>query len=215
MEDFLQQIRDDHHNFDKGILSDHVGNEPFSLFHDWYKEAFDSKQDEAHAFSISTVNVEGKPSSRVVYLKELNDDGFIFFTNYNSQKGKDLEENPFASALFFWNKLERQVRIEGKVEKVSTEISDAYFASRPRGSQLGAWASQQSEKLDNRATLEERLKELAVRFPAEVPRPPHWGGYCIVPHLVEFWQGRPSRLHDRIIFEKQQENSWSVYRKNP
>lgn len=215
MEEFLKQLRDDHHNFDKGILSDHVGNNPFNLFHDWYKIAFESKQPEAHAMAISTVNTEGKPSSRIVYLKELNEEGLVFFTNYSSHKGNDLSSNPFASSLFFWHTLEQQIRIEGTVKKADDVVSDAYFASRPRGSQLGAWASHQSEHLDSRETLEKRLHELANQFPETVPRPPHWGGYVLVPSYFEFWQGRPSRLHDRIIFEKTDLGSWNVYRLNP
>jgi pyridoxamine 5'-phosphate oxidase len=214
MEEFLDQIRNDHHNFDKGMLSDHVGDDPIAFFRSWYKEAFDKKQPEAHAMSVSTVGATGMPSSRIVYLKELNDSGFVFFTNYASQKGTDLKTNNQACALFFWHELERQVRIEGLVSQISEAESDAYFQSRPRGSQLGAWASHQSEKLDSRAELETRLTELAAKFPNEVPRPPHWGGYVLVPELIEFWQGRPSRLHDRIIFQKENE-SWNIYRKNP
>ena len=217
MEDFLQQIRDDHHNFDKGILSDHVGNDPFAFFHKWFKEAFDSRQEEAQAMSVSTVDSAGKPSSRIVYLKELTEEGFVYFTNYGSQKGRELEQNPHSCALFFWNVLERQVRIEGTTVKASDAVSDAYFASRPRGSQLGAWASEQSAPLESREALESRVADLAARFPGAVPRPPHWGGYVLIPQLVEFWQGRPSRLHDRIIFEKSETpgNGWQVFRKNP
>ncbi len=214
MEDFLQAMRDDHHSFDKGVLSDHVGNDPFAFFRVWYKEAFDSTQAEPHAMSITTVDELHKPSSRIVYLKELIDEGFVYYTNYASQKGKDLLKNPNSCALFFWNVLERQVRIEGITVKVDEATSDAYFASRPRGSQLGAWASQQSELLESRELLETRLLELNERFPEEVPRPPHWGGYILVPEKIEFWQGRPSRLHDRIVFEKQND-SWAVFRKNP
>ncbi len=216
MEDFLRKIRDDHHNFDKGVLSDHVGNDPFAFFRQWYKEAFDSAnaQSEPHAMSVTTVSAAGKPSSRIVYLKELTDEGFVYFTNYSSQKGHELETNPHSCALFFWNALERQVRIEGITIKADEAVSDAYFATRPRGSQLGAWASHQSEMLESREVLEMRVEELSRRFPDEVPRPPHWGGYVLIPEHIEFWQGRPSRLHDRIVFEKT-DDQWMVFRKNP
>ena len=214
MDDFLEAIRNDHHNFDKGKLSDHFGDNPSELFKKWYKEAFDSAQAEPHAMSLSTVSEDGKPTSRIVYLKELAEDGFVFYTNYKSEKGKHLESNPNACILFFWNVLEREVRIEGKATKVSAELSDEYFASRPRGSQLGAWASYQSDVLEERAELELRLIELAKKYPNEVPRPPHWGGYVIEAQKLEFWQGRPSRLHDRIVFEKEKD-SWTIYRKNP
>jgi pyridoxamine 5'-phosphate oxidase len=214
MEDFLHSMRNDHHNFDKGALSDHVGNDPLAFFRTWYKEAFDSAQAEPHAMSIATVNPAGKPSSRIVYLKEFSEEGFVFYTNYHSHKGKDLTQNPAVCALFFWNVLERQVRIEGVAHKIDEATSDAYFASRPRESQLGAWASHQSDLLENRELLQTRLEALSEKFPTQVPRPPHWGGYFIVPELIEFWQGRPSRLHDRIVFEKQND-SWTVFRKNP
>lgn len=214
MEDFLQQIRDDHSNFDKGELSGHVGNDPFSFFRQWYKEAFDSGQSAANAMSVSTVDKESRPSSRIVYLKELTDEGFVFFTNYNSQKGENIAHNPYACALFFWDALERQVRIEGKTIKVDAQVSDAYFASRPRASQLGAWASHQSEILESRSELEARITTLNQHFPEAVPRPPYWGGYVIIPEKIEFWQGRPSRLHDRIVFEKH-DKEWLVFRKNP
>ena len=214
MDDFLEAIRNDHHNFDKGKLSDHFGDNPLNLFRNWYKEAFDSIQAEPHAMSLSTVSEAGKPTSRIVYLKELAEDGFVFYTNYNSEKAKNLESNPNACILFFWNVLEREVRIEGIATKVSADRSDEYFASRPRGSQLGAWASYQSDVLEDRSELELRLIELAKKYPNEVPRPPHWGGFVIEPLKLEFWQGRPSRLHDRIVFEKEND-SWKIYRKNP
>lgn len=214
MEDFLQQIRNDHSSFDKGKLNEMTGNDPLSFFRIWYKEAF-NKQPERHAMSVSTASPEGKPSSRIVYLKELNAEGFVFYTNYNSEKGKELEENPAIAALFFWPELERQVRIEGITRKVSAAESDEYFASRPRASQIGAWASHQSEVLESREQLEKRIYELAEQFPGNVPRPPHWGGYIIIPEKIEFWQGRPSRLHDRIVFEKDKANNWNIYRKNP
>lgn len=214
MEEFLEQIRNDHHNFDKGRISDHVPGDPFVFFHDWYKQAFDSTEREPNAMVLSTVDENHKPSSRILYLKELDKEGFIFYTNYNSHKGKNLLQNKQASLLFFWPTLERQIRIEGSVSKVPTAMSDAYFATRPRGSQLGAWASHQSETLETRSELEARSFELAEKFPLDVPRPPHWGGYILLPEHFEFWQGRPSRLHDRICYKKQGD-SWDIHRLNP
>lgn len=214
MEDFLEQIKNDHREFDHGKLEGFFGNRPFDLFNEWYKEAFDSGQLEPNAFVLSTVDDQLRPSSRVLYLKELTGESFVFYTNYNSHKGKDLEGNPNASMLFFWPGKERQIRIDGTVEKVSDETSDEYFATRPRGSQVGAWASSQSELLEDRDVLENRVVEFAARFPAMVPRPPHWGGYHLKARVVEFWQGRPSRLHDRIVFELEND-IWNIYRKNP
>ena len=213
MDNFLDQVRKDHHQFDKGRLEEHVGNEPFRLFSQWLEEATE-KCNEANAMSLSTIGPDNYPASRIVYLKELSEGGFIFYTNYHSDKGRQIEANPNVHLLFFWPELERQISIYGTAEKVSAERSDAYFQSRPRGSKLGAWASHQSDRLENRSELEQRLTELSAKYPAEVPRPEHWGGYSVVPHRVEFWQGRPSRLHDRIVFEKAGE-SWHIYRKNP
>ena len=215
MEDFLQHIRDDHHSFDKGTLSDHIGSDPIAFFKTWFQEVIEKNIIEPHAMHISTVDANAIPTSRVVFLKEIIDEQFIFYTNYLSKKGNDMLQNDNVSALFFWPTLERQIRIEGKVSKVSESLSDAYFESRPRSSKLGAWASQQSEKLVNRHELEERVLEYAKLYPDFVPRPPHWGGYAIKPTRLEFWQGRPSRLHDRMIFEKNNENTWDVFRLNP
>ncbi len=217
MDDFLKQIRDDHHNFDKGQLNDHIGNDPFAFFHQWFKEAYEAKQPEDNAFVLSTVNENFQPSSRILYLKELDEQGFIFYTNYSSQKGSELSLHPKASMVFFWHQLERQVRIEGLVEKIDSSISDAYFASRPRASKLGAWASHQSQSLENRDELMVRLEKLAALYPDEVPRPPHWGGYKLIPTQIEFWQGRPSRLHDRLVFERASvwSSDWKLFRKNP
>lgn len=214
MDKFLQQVRNDHRQFDSGKLEDHVGNDPMPLFEQWLKEAVEKPVKEPNAMAVSTIGEDGFPQSRIVYMRELLDGGFVFYTNYLSAKGRAMAVNPKVHALFFWPELERQVSIYGLVEKVPEAMSDAYYASRPRGSQIGAWASQQSEKLESRAELEQRIEQLLDHYPTIVPRPPHWGGYVIKPVKIEFWQGRPSRLHDRIVFEQEQ-GSWTVYRRNP
>lgn len=215
MSEWINKLRDSHADFDKGGLIDSLGTNPLKGFSLWFDEAIAHNEMEANACIVSTIEVSTlQPSSRIVYLKELKNEQFVFYTNYKSQKGSELLENPKASLLFFWPGLQRQVRIEGLVEKVSSEESDIYFASRPRESQLGAWASNQSEVLNDRNDLISRLEEFDVKFPNEVPRPPHWGGYGLSPNLIEFWQGLPSRLHDRLVFQKTAE-SWSTFRKNP
>jgi pyridoxamine 5'-phosphate oxidase len=215
MSEWINKLRDSHADFDKGGLIDSLGNNPFDGFSLWFDEAIANNEIEANACVLSTVdNSNLQPTSRIVYLKELKNNQFVFYTNYKSQKGKELSDNPKASLLFFWPGLQRQVRIEGIVNKVSTEESDVYFASRPRESQLGAWASHQSEILNDRNDLITRLEELDLKYPDRVPRPPHWGGYALIPQLLEFWQGLPSRLHDRLIFQKTDDN-WNTFRKNP
>jgi pyridoxamine 5'-phosphate oxidase len=215
MSDSINKLRDSHADFDKGGLIDSLGNSPFDGFNLWFDEAIANNEIEANACVLSTVDISSlQPTSRIVYLKELKNEQFVFYTNYKSQKGKELLENPNSSLLFFWPGIQRQVRIEGIVNKVSPEESDVYFASRPRESQLGAWASHQSKLLDNRNDLITRLEELDLKYPDRVPRPPHWGGYALSPKLLEFWQGLPSRLHDRLIFQKSGDN-WNTFRKNP
>ena len=173
---------------------------PIQLFNAWLHEAMDTIEKDANAFTLSTVDTNTFPSTRVLLLKEVSDEGFVFFTNYNSHKGQEMEVNPKVGLNFFWPALERQVRIQGMVEKVSEVESDAYFQSRPYKSRVGAWASEQSSSLESRAILEERYLQFSKKYPEHVPRPPHWGGYLVKPQNIEFWQGRSSRLHDRFFF---------------
>lgn len=210
----MDAFRDGHHEFENGHLESFEGANPYDLFNVWTQEAVTNEELEPNAFVLSTVGTDGQPSSRIVYLKDNIDGKLVLYTNYSSLKGEEIAENAKVTMLFFWPKSSRQIRIQGICSKVPTEVSDAYFASRPRGSQIGAWASHQSELLSNREELENRVKEYEAKFPNEVPRPDHWGGYWIQPSLFEFWQGRPSRLHDRIVF-KAQEGDWKIERLNP
>lgn len=167
--------------------------------------------------TLATVGADGRPSARIVLVKGVDERGFVFFTNYESRKGRDLAAHPYAALLFYWIELERQVRIEGRVEKTSAEESDRYFASRPVGSRIGAWASEQSAVIDSRATLEAREKAFSERYGDDPPRPPHWGGYRVVPDTLEFWQGRPSRLHDRLVYTRDAAapHGWTISRLSP
>lgn len=182
----------------------------------WWKEATESTIDEVNAFTLATSSLEGKPSARIVLLKGYNENGFVFFTNYNSKKGQELAINPQASMVFFWKELERQIRIEGTISKVSPEESDAYFFSRPVGSQIGAWSSPQSRVIESRAVIESNLDKFQTQFNQEpITRPPHWGGYCLKPDYIEFWQGRSSRLHDRLAYTLLENNKWKMERLAP
>jgi pyridoxamine 5'-phosphate oxidase len=203
-------------NYTKGSLDvSDVSLSPIEQFQKWFNEAIASQLLEPNAFLLSTISYERKPSSRIVLLKGI-DTGFKFYTNYLSRKGTELAENPHACITFFWAELERQVRIEGLIEKVSAEDSDEYFQSRPRGSQVGAWVSNQSMVIENREVLEAREKHLIEKFgDGIIPRPPHWGGYRLVPNYIEFWQGRPSRLHDRIAYTLQDDGNWKIERLSP
>lgn len=215
MDKFLKALRDDHHNFSKGELERIAENvNPFDFFGVWFKEAIESAAPEPNAMNIATVSEDGQPSSRLVYLKEFYDEGLVFYTNYNSQKGREIAINPKVAAHFFWHPLERQVRIEGIARKAPVSLSDKYFESRPKGSQLGAWASEQSDELSDRKDLILKAELMEKEFGGTIPRPEHWGGFVIEPIHYEFWQGRPNRLHDRICFRKEG-TSWQVYRKNP
>lgn len=210
----MDEFRAGHHEFDNGHLKSFEGADPYELFNSWMKEAVSIEEMEPNAFVLSTVSLEGQPSSRIVYLKDNIEGNLVFYTNYSSHKGIEIDKNAKVSMLFFWPKSSRQIRIEGNCEMVPSEISDAYFASRPRGSKIGAWASDQSKHLANRDELEKRFEEFEAKFPNEVPRPENWGGYWILPTQFEFWQGRPSRLHDRIVFQKDG-SDWKIERLNP
>lgn len=212
--DFLKAFRDDHHEFVNGTFDDIDASNPIAMFELWFKDAVNKKELESNAFVLSTVSCKGVPSSRILYLKELNDGKFVFFTNYESQKGSEIAENDNVSMLFFWPQQSRQIRISGSCKKTSKLISDTYFNSRPKSSQIGAWASMQSKPLESRESLEKRVEELDEKYSNVVPRPSFWGGYEVDPFEIEFWQGRPSRLHDRVVFEKKS-GDWIASRKNP
>ncbi len=189
---------------------------PIDQFKIWFQQAVDANLTEPNAMTLATISSEGKPSARIVLLKDVDDRGFVFFTNYESVKGQHLLENPQAALVFFWIELERQVRVEGKAEKVSSAESDAYFSTRPRGSQLGAWVSKQTEVIASREVLQSKLEELEQKYAdKEIPRPPHWGGFRLIPSEFEFWQGRPNRLHDRLRYRLAENGNWIRERLSP
>ncbi len=204
-------------DFNIGSLDEKkISSDPFKQFNNWMENALTAKVFEPTAMTLSSANKKGVVDSRIVLLRDLDKKGFNFFTNYNSAKGREMKENKNVSLNFFWPELQRQVRIRGVVEKLPEKASDKYFASRPRESQIGAWASNQSETLSNRQELEGRVEKLIVEFDGKkVPRPKHWGGYRVKPTQIEFWQGRQSRLHDRFLFKKSKTGKWVMSRLNP
>lgn len=211
-----REIADIRKDYELKTLSESdVCKDAFEQFNTWWKEALNSEIVEVNAMTLATATKTGLPTARIVLLKDYDERGFVFFTNYYSHKGRQMEDNPHAALVFFWKELERQVRIEGTIEKVSDTESDAYFFSRPVSSRIGAWASPQSETINARDILEKNVKKLSAQFGEAVPRPVHWGGYRVLPKLIEFWQGRSSRLHDRIQYTKQQDNSWKIERLAP
>jgi pyridoxamine 5'-phosphate oxidase len=198
------------------LRKNNLNSDPNQQFSSWFGEAVESGSEEANAMTLATSNTEGRPSLRVVLLKEYSSEGFVFYSNYRSRKGIEISVNPYGSLLFWWKSLERQVRIEGQIQKIESQQSLDYFQSRPRGSQIAAHASSQSAYLPNKLTLENKVQDIEDQFKKEnhLPLPNHWGGYILVPDYFEFWQGRPNRLHDRFAFIKSGK-SWSISRLSP
>ena len=197
----------------------HVADGPIEQFRDWFDEALDAEVHEPNAMTLATATPDAAPSARIVLLKGVDDRGFRFYTNYESHKGRELAQNPHVALVFWWPPLERQVRIEGRAERLPEAESTEYFHSRPRGSQLGAWASPQSRVVDSREDLEENLADVTAEYEGDetIPRPPHWGGYVVRPTTIEFWQGRPNRLHDRLRYcrDNPESTDWTLERLAP
>lgn len=200
----------------EGLDEQRIKHDPIKQFQIWFDEAIAEKLPMPEAMSLATVTPDGRPTSRMVLLKQVDADGFVFFTNYQSAKARQLEINPYAALVFYWPQLERQVRVEGKVAKTSAEESAAYFRTRPRESQIGAWASPQSEVISAREVLEQRAHELAEQYcDRDIDCPEYWGGFRLTPDRIEFWKGRVGRLHDRILYELQPDGSWTIKRLAP
>lgn len=214
VKNYINSIRRDF--ADRPLNEVDVKSNPFDQYSIWFEEAVSSQILDPYAMCLSTATKNGIPSSRVVYMRDIVEEQFIFYTNYNSQKGIELNENPHAALNIHWGELERQIRIEGTVSKVESSISDAYFKARPKESKIGAWASKQSDELADRKQLEQKVFDLKEKYKdtEEIPRPAFWGGYQLNPTKIEFWQGRPSRLHDRIVFEKTN-FQWKIVRLSP
>lgn len=200
----------------RGLSEADAGDDPMRLFREWLDDAIEAGLPEPNAMVLATATPDGRPAARAVLLKSVDADGFVFFTHHASRKGSELAANPAAALCVVWLELERQIRVEGPVERAPDAAADDYFARRPRASQLGAWASPQSEPVRSREELERRLEEAAARFAGrDVPRPPGWGGYRLRPQALEFWQGRPSRMHDRLCFTRRAEGGWERVRLAP
>jgi pyridoxamine 5'-phosphate oxidase len=200
----------------EGLNEHEIARDPISQFQAWFDDVIAARLPMPDAMSLSTVTPDGRPTARMVLLKQVDAEGFVFFTNYNSNKARQLEINPYAALVFYWPQLERQVRVEGKVSKTSKEESSAYFKTRPRESQIGAWASPQSDVISAREVLEQRAHELAEQYcDREIDCPAHWGGFRLIPDRIEFWKGRVGRLHDRILYELQPDESWTIKRLAP
>jgi len=214
MHNNIADIRRDYSH--KSLSESDVDTNAIKQFEKWWHEAVNSKIDEVNAMTLATASLDALPSARIVLLKEVNEKGFVFFTNYESYKAQQLAENPKACLVFFWKELERQVRITGLIEKISGKQSDEYFRSRPESSRIGAWTSPQSRVIEDRDWLDEKFNELVNKMEGTViPRPPHWGGYIVKPVVIEFWQGRPSRLHDRIQYTLEENGGWKIERLAP
>ena len=214
--DDQQNVQDLRREYAKRSLrEDDIADHPVEQFAAWFRQALAADLPDANAMTLATATRRGEPSARIVLLKGFDESGFQFYTNYDSRKGKELQDNPHAALCFFWQQLERQVRVEGTVQKMSRDESAVYFKKRPRLSQLGAWASSQSSKVTSREMLEQQFQEVTERFEGqEVPLPDFWGGFNLMPERVEFWQGRPGRLHDRIVYEREAD-SWKTARLSP
>ncbi|AXF85259.1 Pyridoxine/pyridoxamine 5'-phosphate oxidase [Ephemeroptericola cinctiostellae] len=209
----LTTLRQDYLNAE--LSESDVNPNPLVQFANWFKQAQDAQVPEPNAMTLATVDANNQPSARIVLIKEARQDGFVWFTNYDSRKGHDLREQPKASLLFFWQQLERQVRVEGIVSRVNDAESDAYYHSRPINSKLGAWSSPQSQVIADRSVIEAEMQRYTSEFSNQPPRPPHWGGYILKPTYFEFWQGRASRLHDRIAYQLAEDGNWQIVRLAP